>query len=484
MRLALTVGLSAMTTCWIYVWCVLIGLWAKPADPRALLSPGSVLALLLISAAAMHLVTGRVRSRRRTQIILSGLGLSAVALAVVVDQQVSLLGLFTALAIAIGQPTPPALAFGLALLLWWRGAHIGAQTPTFSDIESSFRWGIGWLAAFGLILGLTTRPSLLPSLEADTTPFVVGFFFVSLVTLAIARLESLRTRTRALALNGQWLATLIAVAAAVVLVALIISQLLSFDQLRETLQPVFDLLGTVVVLLIYAIVIPLAYVIEFLAYLLLQVLHPDLSQTPPQPLQPSDINEMLRRLFGGVLPPEFLDVAKAAGAALVVAVVLLLAARTVSRWRPTAAGEDVVEEERESVWRPGALRRALLDLLRRVFARRRRADSAPAAASPWAPGPGAGREDRASVRALYRQLLRLGVGAGAARAPATTPYEHLPALAGSLEPRANLEELTDAYVRARYADETAPPEEVDRARRALDEVRTAAPARAPESARR
>ena len=49
----------------------------------------------------------------------------------------------------------------------------------------------------------SSRPGCGPAVEAETTPYVVGFFFVSLLTLALGRLESLRTRTRSPTLNTQ-----------------------------------------------------------------------------------------------------------------------------------------------------------------------------------------------------------------------------------------------------------------------------------------
>ena len=470
MRLALTLGLALLTTCWMYCWSVLIGLWAVPTDPRPLLSSPSILLVVLCGALVIHATARRLGRRRRTQLVLALCALAIVLLVVSVDHQLTPTDVLMDLAIVLGNPTPPALAFAVGLFLWWRGVQIGIQTPTFSDVDAAFRWGIGLLAVFGLILGLTTRPSLLPSLESTTTPFVVGFFFVALLTLALARLESLRTRTRALAVNGQWLAWLAAVAALTILIALFIAQLVSFDTLREIVQPFFDLLGLVVVLAIYVVVIPLAYVVQFILYFLLSLIHPETPQQPPQPLQPTDIDQLLRHIFGELIPPEAIVVAKAAGAALLVGIALLVVARAVSHWRATVGEDDAVEEERESVWSGRSLRAAILAWLQQLFRRRRAAvPLQPARAAAGAAGPL--DEPLSSVRALYRQLLRLGASAGASRNSATTPFEHLPILERSLEPVANLEHLTQAYVRARYGEAEPESQELERARRELDELR-------------
>ena len=126
---------------------------------------------------------------------------------------------------------------------------------------------------------------------------MVGFFFVSLVTLALGRLESLRTRTRTLGVNGQWLAVLIVVAGSIVLLALVLGQLVSFDVLLMVTRPLFDLFGKLLLLLAYIVIIPLAYVVEWLVYLVLMLVHVDADRPPPQLLQSGDVDNLLQRMF-------------------------------------------------------------------------------------------------------------------------------------------------------------------------------------------
>src|SRR5205823_6682822 len=192
----------------------------------------------------------------------------------------------------------------LGLFLWWRGVRLGSQMPGFADVESVFRWGIGALVVFAVLMAISTRPAQLPILEVETTPYVVGFFFVSLLTLALGRLESLRTRTRSPTLNTQWLAVLIVVAGTVVLLALLLGQLVSFDLLIVATRPLFDVLGLVLLVLLYLVVIPLSYVIQWLVYLILALLQPDPFRVPPQPPQPSDIDNALQRFLSQQIPPE------------------------------------------------------------------------------------------------------------------------------------------------------------------------------------
>lgn len=459
-RLSLTLGLTAMDLCWVYPWALLMGLFIDASRARPLLSPPSVLALVLAGALTTQAL-GRAASRRRAlRLTLAGLGAVAALLAVRIDQYPDagaldwLRPFAGALAVVLGQFSAEAFTFALALYLWWRGVRLGSQQSSYVDVESAFRWGIGRLVAFGLVIALTLRPSGLASLEARTTPFVVGFFFVSLLTLALGRLESLRTRTRRLGINSQWFGVLVLVAGLVVLAALLLGQLVSFELLLVFSRPLFDLLGQVLVLVLYLVVIPLSYVIEWLVYLVLSLLQPGVHQPPPQPPQPSDVDDVLQRLFAQYLPPELLAILKAAGAAALLLVALLLVARAMSRWRASSADADATNEERDSLFDAERVWRQLLAWLRRLLGRAPRpTDGRAAAANPVLNQP---EDSISSVRGVYRHVLRLGEAAGARRALATTPFEHLASLEQTLEPTDSLVQITDAYVRARYAEAELP----------------------------
>src|SRR5438094_656299 len=125
-----------MDTCWIYVWGVLLGLWTDMQKPLPLLSPLSVLGLLLIGAFSTQVLGRRALANRGVRIGLLALGLVAVLLVVRFDQYPDLGGLewlgvlVRALAVFLGQVSGPALAFALGLFVWWRGVRLGGQTAT------------------------------------------------------------------------------------------------------------------------------------------------------------------------------------------------------------------------------------------------------------------------------------------------------------------------------------------------------------------
>jgi len=463
-RATLTCGLALMDLCWIYPWCVLLALWTDPSRGTGLLSPVSVLALVLLGAWSTSFLGRVTRHGRRGRYAFAALALVAATVTVRFEHYASFGGLdwvgpfVGALAALIGQLSAPVLAFALAMYLWWRGVRFGTQTPGFTEVEGAFRWGIARLAAFGLVMAVTTRAAALSSVEAQTTPFVVGFFFFSLLTLALGRLESLRTRTRRPSVNSQWLAVLVVVAGGVVLLALLLGQIVSFDLLIVGTRPIFDVLGFVLLLVAYAIVIPMAYVIQWIVYLILALLQASGSRPPPQPLQPSDIDNALQEFLNRQLSPELIAGLKAAGAAVLLALVVFFIARGLTRWRPSSADADATNEERDSLWNAGQLWALLLAWLRRVL-RRGAMGTAESGTAPLTASTDTRSIHLSTIRELYAQLLRQGEAAGARRAVNTTPLEHLPAMSVVLNPEPVLADLTRAYVQVRYGDMRVADEE-------------------------
>src|SRR5579864_5047701 len=299
-----------MDVCWLYPWSVLIGAWADPLRQTGILSAATILVLLLVAAGTTHLIGRHAGTGRRSKWLLAALALIAAGVTVRVEHfsmssGIDFIGpLLAALARTIGELSAPVLAFALALYLWYRGVRLGIQTPGFQEVEGSFRWGVGRLALFGLVVALSRR------FEAQTTPYVVGFFFLSLLTLALARLESLRTRTRRPTLNTQWLGVLVLVAGGVVLLALLLGQILSFDVLIVATRPLFDLLGSVLLLLLYIVVIPLSYIVEWIIYLVLALVQANGNHQPPQLPTPTDVDNGLQRFFAEQIPPDLLTALK------------------------------------------------------------------------------------------------------------------------------------------------------------------------------
>jgi hypothetical protein len=168
------------------------------------------------------------------------------------------------------------------------------------------------------------------------------------------------------------------------------------------------------------------------------------------------LEELLREL-----PPGVVSGARWGMVLLVVGLLVLLIAIAVvrSRRRAKKPGED----ERESVWSTPLLLAGLGQAWRNLWARLRaaRVEGEP--------------ESVGSIRAFYRELLRLGLSLGIGRRPSETPYEYRPRLAERLPAETeDIDALTEAYVRVRYTPDSPSPAEVAAAREALDRVRSSA----------
>ena len=77
-RLALLVGLAIMELAWIYPWSLLLGVWVTPERSRELLSPASILALLMVGALATQGVVRTIGARRPGQAFLLALGVVGI----------------------------------------------------------------------------------------------------------------------------------------------------------------------------------------------------------------------------------------------------------------------------------------------------------------------------------------------------------------------------------------------------------------------
>jgi hypothetical protein len=462
-RIALTLGLVLMDGCWLAAWAVLLGKFVEPGHGSALISAVGIVALELAAAWSTERFGQRALTSGRARVVLLACGVGAVLLVLSLEGRAPAQTLVAVVTLLNGL-TAPALAFILGLGVWWRGVLLGRQASTSVEVESAFRWGIAMLVLFGL----AQIPAGGTEVRAATTVYVVGFFFISLITLALGRLESLTTRTRKIGINSQWLTVLIGVSAGIVMTALVLGQVISFDLLVLATRPLFDLLGRILLILAYIVVIPLAYLVELIIYALLSLLQPGVNRQRPEPLQPTDFDNFLQRLFGQGIPADVLMVLKAVVMLALLGVAIVILNRAFRRWRPMARAADVAEEERESVFVWTRLREVLLGWLRGLFQRRRPAEANVTVVENVSFGESAAAT---SVREVYRDLLRRGEAVGVQRAAATTPLEHAAPLQVAFEPEETVEALTAAYVEARYAERDLPQSEVDDLARALGELR-------------
>lgn len=460
--MGLPLCLAALETCWLYPWSLLLGYWFAPTGRAPLLSTPSVAALALLGWAAMRGARRLSWPLPRLRLLVVGSGVVAAGTAALLEH---------------GAETGLAAGF-FGLFLWWRAVRRGQDALGPDQIEDTFKLGLAGLVGF-LAVASATEGGRYLALQAAVAAYVLGFFFVGLVSLALARLAAQRDQSRARhgsapAYNRQWLGTLVAVVVGLLLVAVLVAQIVTVDLIGALWRPIGALLSDILYVLILTIAIPLALLLELLVNLARSLMG------RPQPLvqqQPNGLMELTWRIARRepfVLPPEVERAANVLAILLVAAAALVLLARAVRWWRERER-DDEVEEERDSVWSWSSARAALIAWLRGLRARLRRRERPTdgGAAGSATPALGAGSPSAATVRQIYGRALALAASLGHKRAAWATPYEHLPGLQAGLDPDEDVSCITDAYVRARYGASPPPEDDVRRVRESWARVEAA-----------
>jgi len=439
--------LVAGEAAWLYAWSVAVGTWLGGSQ-SPLLPATALAALLAASAMATRQAAAHKRHPRLARVALGLLGLAVAVLTALGPWLAT--GGWGSWGSGYGRMTRPgddlrAVAEGcLVLLVWWRGIGIGRARPTPYQVERRFWTGVLALAGLLVVVALAGRASgLTPGALILPT---LAFVFVGLIAMPLSRIAELssgpsRRGAPALTPSGPWLATLLGVVTALLLVTLVLAQLVAFDRLGALLEP----LGAILWMILYVVLLPFAFLAEgliFVARRLLRLQLPLGGRDRPV----MDALEQLRQQerSGGPVAPELLTALKVLLLVALAAAVVGLLARAVSHLRDRAT-EDGVEEVRDLVWSwpgLGAIWRWLLAWIRPRLA------GAGAAEATRPIGAGVA----ASIRELYREFLALGASVGRPRRPVETPHEYESRLRGepALPGADEVHSITESYVRVRY----------------------------------
>lgn len=485
-HLALPLMIAVMETCWLYPWAALVGLWIEPGAYEPVLSAISVFMLLIVASQSTYMIFSKNWPLRKARIALLALGFIAVLFALRIDyfrhvpitDPAWFVALGNAFASAATNPSMPVFATALGFCLWWRGITYGREQISFDRVERVFRLGIFSLMALLLIAVIKGTASFAP-LESRVGPYVVGFFLVGLTCLSLARLEAIRDRSRGssdgdLPFNRHWFAVVMSLVTILILLALTLGQLFSFDLARAVFDPIFSALIAILVLVVYVFAVPVIWSLEFIVSLVSSLIQRDSPPFQPPPANMDLIEEFQRGQNLTGLPPELIFVVKWAGIGIVALAGLLFLLRAVSRWYEWESPDEITEE-RDSVWTEWSLKAILIAWLRSLRMRlfgNPLSDAAPLGVSLTQ----AGTEPTSvtTIRQVYRQLLRLGAALGLPRARNATPYEYLTRLQEHLKPEEDLVAITEAYVRTRYSPVTAGEIEIGEVQNSWERVRAAA----------
>jgi hypothetical protein len=344
-------------------------------------------------------------------------------------------------------------AFLIVAYLWWRGIGFAQKRLSPESVGFYFRWGIVaqiWFHFVALMWG---------SLQ-DVYPLIFGFFFSGLLAVALSRAEDVSQTHAGIhsPFNASWLGillggTLLALVAGGALASVL--SVSGVQLLLQWLQPILSILRQA----LSAVIIALAYLLQPLMWLFVRIGERFLGDQFLQELESQDeLLELLPTDEQIAATPWYLHALKILVLLLIVAIVLLVVYWTVNRRRE--GGNSGRREERESVWSAGDLRQDLLSNLRARLQKIRDGLASLGQLSRE-------RYSFVSVRRVYASVVKAATRAGYPRPSSSTPYEHMSILRQAFPGHvADVQSVTEAYIRAHYGEVPFSSEELDRVRKA------------------
>jgi hypothetical protein len=368
----------------------------------------------------------------------------------------------------------------IGLGLWFLGGNRATERITFEDIYVDFRLGLIAISV-SVLLSTMVASQRINELWSELGGVGIWFFVFGLVGLALGNRESVRRETGNAGMKA-W-GWMVSASVGVILLVGLLGQAFGGKDIFSTLQgfllDVLKVLGLIVYGIIYVLLWPLSL-------LGLDITPMDRVVTPTPTPSPDFAGKALEEARKNYLqigplkmPVELQTLFMTIAALLVLAAVLYALSRWLRRTRPDRA--QIEEEERTGFGSWSLLVAQMRRWLNRLFARFRKS-----------PGAGVveldelaemrgdpGMAGTLSVRQIYARLLRLAGSMGYPRASYQTPVEYQRFLAAALpDIRGDLDDITAAYLEARYGPIPASPAAVQsatsawrRAEAVLEEIR-------------
>lgn len=359
--------------------------------------------------------------------------------------------------------SPALVLFCAGLYLWLRGVALAQRDLSVETVGFSFRLGI--IAFVWLFLARILIPG------ADASGLAFAHFFVGLVAVGLARIESVSQSRLGIRspFDGSWLAILIGSTLALSGLSAMATALFSVRNVVTVfswLKPVISWLGQ----LLAPLETLAAWLLELLIGFLIRVFSGLFGQEV-EGLSPfTRIAEQLER-FGQAEPVQgpfkfVLLIIKWGLLGLALATVLAILAFSVNRVR-RALEED---SSKEAIWEATSKESQAGDNGAGLQNRWHKLGEEILARLATLRGQD---YSLASIRQIYASLVRLAAASGFPRRAAETPYEYAATLerafAGSSE---EIRIITEAYVRAHYGERSFPPVYVRHVREAWIAIRS------------
>ena len=437
--------LAAMETCWVYA---ILSFFAYVVSFPRFISPFAIFIAYWIA-----IVVGRVLPRRKERWIV--LQASAILIAFITMLAIARIELYddawfdfawlpnyvVNLFSILSRLTPAHLSAAAVLFAFIRGLGFGQRPMTLWFTGYQFRLGI--VIFFVLLIVASIFKQFDPSLAL----FI--YFFISLIAIALARIDELDSAQR---LSSRWSGTLVVSVIVVLCLGFLLLQFLNVDS-ASLLLWVFTPIGLFLSALLFLMAIPAGILAGWFVELM-RPLFGQLGQMMNQMSQfmPLGAQDALENFQTAANSPQLISILKTIAIAALILVVGYWLARALQRRMKIVEDEEYI---RESVSRDERFGER---------GRRMKKKTAPRKKSTHLAAE--------SIRRIYAALVARAAENGLPRQVAETPYEFLPRLENKFaDNAADLRAITDAYVDVHYAEHTATEERVKSVKEAWERIK-------------
>ena len=341
----------------------------------------------------------------------------------------------------------------LVVMLWWRGGWVASAENPVDELETSFKLGI-------MAVGLAAVVDIFGEASLNILPVMFLFFAAALAGLSIGHLLPASQQ----ATEGKtWPKVIGGVTAFVVVLGLLFS-LLQKGVLPALSGPASVVLNGILTAILYAILIPVGYVVSWVVRGFFAILPTSDEKGFPDQIEAGSAqvelglvetaDEVGKSLFVEVMGPVIL--------AVIVLISLYLLSKAFRRWVRVrlvqAEGtRDSVMEDADPTY---DMARLLFNLIPKRFKRAKRPQGLKLP------------EDEADVVEVFRvyfRLLTLAEDRGHPRPPHQTPDEYQGVLE-QIFPRDLVRGATAAFVRACYGHHPASRQQIEEMRASLEQL--------------
>jgi hypothetical protein len=466
-----------MESFWLFPWLMWIGLWPYFGEQDPALSLVSLIIVLVVSLVLTRIITRQNWPIWLIRTVIIGAGVITLLIVLRIEYNGGY-GIFNTgwwgfagdkLAHFFDNPHPIVVAIIAVIYLWWRGIGLGRSTSQFRNIYTSFLKGIVFTIVLIILWRLTSGEDTFEKPGGEIALYVIGFFFFSLVSIAIGHLyvmhRSMPKEEAALTSGWRWVPMMVGVIGGMMVIGFVIAIAFSedmFQVLRTGFRYVSDAAGQVIEWLSVPLNWIMEIIVKFISWIV-GMLRTESGQTGNVsgggPFEDIEVK-------GFDFPPEAAAAIKWIIIALVVGVIIFFLARAISRFWTSRAG-DRIEEIHESIWDADEIRndfRKFFKNLGNLFRRK------PQTGTGYHFDTGAGK--KMDMREIYRHLLWEGKNSGIPRRKHETVTEYARRLEKTLpEGTEPVDTITDLYTDVRYGDIGIQEEKVDNANTLWDTLR-------------